>query len=56
MRSVISKRLLRAPRRNVRARCEPAGMSKHAALLALTHNRGELDAAVLARLLAVSKS
>jgi hypothetical protein len=31
-------------------------MSKRAALVALTQNRGEIDAALLARLLAVSKS
>jgi hypothetical protein len=31
-------------------------MSKRAALVALTQNRGELDAVLLARLLAVSKS
>jgi hypothetical protein len=31
-------------------------MSKQAALLALSRNRGELDAAMLARLLAASKS
>jgi hypothetical protein len=31
-------------------------MSKQAALLALLRNRGELDAVVLTRLLAVSKS
>jgi hypothetical protein len=31
-------------------------MSKQAALLALSRNRGEIDAALLARLLAVSKS
>jgi hypothetical protein len=31
-------------------------MSKQAALLALTRNRGEIDAALLARLLAVTKS
>jgi hypothetical protein len=31
-------------------------MSKQAALLALLRNRGELDAAVLVRLLAASKS
>jgi hypothetical protein len=31
-------------------------MSKRAALVALTQNRGEIDAALLSRLLAVSKS
>jgi hypothetical protein len=31
-------------------------MSKEAALLALSRNRGELDAAVLARLLAATKA
>jgi hypothetical protein len=31
-------------------------MSKQAALTALLRNRGEIDAALLARLLAVSKS
>jgi hypothetical protein len=31
-------------------------MSKQAALVALTQNRGELDAAVLARLLAATKA
>jgi hypothetical protein len=31
-------------------------MSKQAALLALSRNRGEIDAALLARLLTVSKS
>jgi hypothetical protein len=31
-------------------------MSKQAALLALVRNRGELDAAMLARLLAVTQS
>jgi len=31
-------------------------MSKQAALLALTRNRGELDAAMLAKLLAVTKA
>jgi hypothetical protein len=31
-------------------------MSKRAALVALTQNRGEIDAALLVRLLAVSKS
>jgi hypothetical protein len=30
-------------------------MSKQAALLALSRNRGEIDAALLARLLAVTK-
>jgi hypothetical protein len=31
-------------------------MTKHAALIALQRNRGELDAAALARLLAVTKA
>jgi hypothetical protein len=31
-------------------------MSKRAALVALAQNRGEIDAALLARLLAVTKS
>jgi hypothetical protein len=31
-------------------------MTKHAALIALAKNRGELDAAALARLLAVTKA
>jgi hypothetical protein len=31
-------------------------MSKRAALVALTQNRGEIDAALLARLLAVTES
>jgi hypothetical protein len=31
-------------------------MSKQAALLALSRNRGELDAAILARLLAATKA
>jgi hypothetical protein len=31
-------------------------MTKHAALIALARNRGELDAAALAKLLAVTKA